>query len=60
MPAGRVTTLEEIRHRLVGGTDLHLHEIRALVTARRTNSVGRVYVLPRLAAAKNMIDFLQG
>lgn len=42
----RITALEEVCHRLVGTTDLHLHEIGSVMVASGAISVSRVNVLP--------------
>lgn len=60
MTAELISTLVKVCHRLVGTTDLHLHEIGAVVVAGRTRNFSRVHVLPRFLSAKNdCVDFLK-
>lgn len=57
--ADRITALEEVCHRLVGTTDLHLHEIGSVMAASGAIGVSGVNVLPGFRAAHNHINFLK-
>lgn len=56
MPA--IDALVKHAHRLVGGPDLHLHEVRLAVAALAADRRGLIDVLPRGGAAHNVVDGL--
>jgi hypothetical protein len=53
-----LATFVEDTHGFICTPDLHLHEVRLVMTATRANCHGLIDVLPRSSSAQNVVDCL--